>query len=61
MLKRGTESLEKIETRMNHSRTELQKIKELGFYEQIINSELEETKKNLIGFLKRRYGSIFDN
>lgn len=40
MRKRGTESEEKIETRMNHSKIELEKIKELTYYSKIMNEEI---------------------
>lgn len=51
MAGRGTETEEVVEKRMKNAIGEIEKAKELGFYKELINDDLEVAHNNFIKLL----------
>lgn len=53
--KRGTESAETIEKRLKTAKEEIAGVKNLEYYEHIVNGDLLKTQKELIEFVNKHY------
>ena len=55
---RGTETAEVVEKRMKNAVTEIAKFKELGFFTEIVNDDLEEAMLNFRKLLASLYPTV---
>ncbi|CAD8067368.1 unnamed protein product [Paramecium primaurelia] len=55
---RGTETEEVIEKRMKNAEKEIEKAHQLGFYNELLNDDLQKTMKKLIDLLKTFYTDL---
>lgn len=53
--KRGTETPEVIQKRINNAKKEIERGKELNFYHHLINDELKKCLETVANYIKEKY------
>ena len=56
LTKRGTETEEVIQKRINNARREIERGKELDYYQEIINDDLNTCFATLVAIIEENYG-----